>query len=57
MTKSEHARRMALIYESKADQAASSNDPWWLGNLRLYQNYAGKWWGIHYAALREEATQ
>lgn len=53
MSEAEHARRMALIFERKADEAAASADPWWKGNLRTYQNFAGKWWSIHYAKAKE----
>jgi len=47
-------RGMALWAERKADEAAVSNEPWALGNLRTYQNYASKWWSEHYKAAREE---
>ena len=52
MTESEKKRRMALWAERKADEAAASEAPWALRNLRLYQNYASKFWGEHYAALK-----
>ena len=31
-------RRIAIGAERKADEAAASNEPWALGNLRAYQN-------------------
>lgn len=46
-------RGMALWAERKANEAAASDDPWWLGNLRTYQNMASKFWGEHYRAMRE----
>lgn len=52
MTKAELARRKALWAERKADEAAASNEPWALGNLRVYQNMASKFWAEHYALLR-----
>lgn len=53
MTKAELSKRKALWAERKADEAAASNAPWALGNLRLYQNMASKFWGEHYALTRE----
>lgn len=47
---------MALWAERKADEASTSDAPWALRNLRLYQNLASKWWGEHYAALRRETA-
>ena len=32
------AKRIAIWAERKANEAAASTDPWWLGNLRVYQN-------------------
>lgn len=46
------ARRKALWAEQKANEAAASNAPWALGNLRLYQNMASKFWGEHYALVK-----
>jgi hypothetical protein len=46
-------RGMALWAERKANEAASSDKPWALGNLRNYQNMASKFWGEHYRALRD----
>lgn len=55
MTASDLARRKALWAERKADEAAESTAPWALGNLRLYQNLASRFWRDHFAAVREEA--
>lgn len=54
MTKADRAKGLALWAERKADDAAGSDKPWWLGNLRLYQNMASRYWGEYYAAVREE---
>ncbi len=54
MLKSELARRKALWAERKAGEAAMSTAPWWLGNLRNYQNMAFRFWGEHYRFAREE---
>lgn len=53
MTPSELSRRKALWAEAKADEAASSDAPWALRNLRLYQNLASKFWGEHFAIERK----
>lgn len=53
MTKSELARRKALWAERKADEAAASDKPWALGNLRLYQNMASRFWHEHFIELRK----
>lgn len=47
-------RRMALWAERKADEAAGSDEPWWLGNLRTYQNMASKFWSEYYVAIKSE---
>lgn len=39
------ALRKALWAERKVDEAAVSDKPWALRNLRLYQNYASQYWG------------
>jgi hypothetical protein len=44
--------RRALIAESKADEAAASDMPWAIGNLRIYQNLASKFWGEYYSAMK-----
>lgn len=54
MSKSELARRKALWAERKADEASASTAPWWLGNLRTYQNMASKFWAEHYALEKSE---
>lgn len=54
--KAEHARRMALVFERKANEASASDAPWWKGNLRTYQNHASEWWRSHFAALKEKET-
>lgn len=51
------ARRKALWAERKANEAAASSAPWAMRNLRLYQNFASKWWGEHYAEVRKEAAR
>jgi len=50
------ARRKALWAERKADEAAESDKPWALRNLRLYQNHASRFWGEHFAAVRAEES-
>ncbi len=50
-------RGMALWAERKAGEASASDKPWWLGNLRTYQNMASKFWGEHYRALQREERQ
>jgi len=57
MTDAEKFERMALIFERKADEAAASNAPWAVGNLRTYQNKASEFWGKHYAAARADERQ
>ena len=47
---------MAAWAERKADEAAASGEPRWLGNVRIYQNMASKFWGEHYRALRAEES-
>lgn len=56
MTPAEKFKGMALIFERKADEAAASDAPWALGNLRVYQNKASEFWGKHFAAARAEGT-
>ena len=50
-------RKMALWAEQKADEAAASDAPWWLGNLRLYQGKAGEWWANHYREAHVEELE
>ena len=45
-------RRLAKWAERKADEAAASSEPWWLGNLRVYQNMASKFWSLYYKEMR-----
>lgn len=52
MTKAEMARGKALWAERKANEASASDAPWAMGNLRLYQNMASKFWGECFAAER-----
>lgn len=52
MTPLELARRKAAWAERKADEAAASDAPWAMRNLRLYQNFASKWWGEYYELER-----
>jgi hypothetical protein len=54
MTNSERTERKALWAERKADEASASDAPWAMGNLRLYQNLASKYWGEHFAAVHAE---
>jgi hypothetical protein len=54
---SELYKRMALYFERKADEAAASDAPWAMGNLRTYQNFASKYWQKHYRALHAEELQ
>ena len=51
---SEIYRRMALYFERKADEAAASDKPWAMGNLRTYQNFASQYWRKHYLAAYAE---
>lgn len=55
MKRSELRARMAVWAENKADHWAESDKPWALRNMRLYQNYASKYWAGYFAALRDEA--
>jgi hypothetical protein len=52
-----HWRRMALWAERKGDEAAASTEPWALGNLRTYQNFASLWWKEHYRAAHAEELE
>lgn len=52
MSNADKFKAMALVFERKADEAAASDAPWAMGNLRLYQNKASEFWGKHFAALR-----
>ena len=52
MTPLELARRKAEWAERKADEAAASDAPWAMGNLRLYQNFASKSWREYYKLER-----
>lgn len=53
MTRVEFCRRKAEWADKKCAEAAESSAPWALKNLRLYQNYASRFWGAYYAALRD----
>jgi hypothetical protein len=53
MTRLEKANRMVAIYQRKCDEAAASDAPWALGNLRLYSNYLSKAVSEQCAAERE----
>lgn len=57
MKESEKFHRMAEWAERKADEAAASDAPWAMGNLRTYQNYMSKFLGMAYAAEKQEAAQ
>lgn len=50
----EFYKRMALYFERKADEAAASDAPWAMGNLRTYQNFASQYWRKHYQAAHAE---
>ena len=54
LTAAEIAKGKAEWAERKAGEAAASNYPWAMGNLRTYQNLAFKFWGEHFAAVRAE---
>lgn len=56
MTRTDILKRKADWAERKCDEAAASSAPWALGNLRLYQNLASKFWGEYYAALTQTET-
>jgi hypothetical protein len=56
-TKAQLAHRKALWAEEKANDAAASNAPWALGNLRLYQNMAARFWGEYYAAIAKAESK
>ncbi len=56
MTKSDLKARMAVWAENKADYWSESDKPWALRNMRLYQNYASKYWAEHFTELRKEST-
>lgn len=47
---------MAKWAERKADEAAASDKPWALRNLRLYQNLMSQWLGEALAAERRKNT-
>lgn len=51
MTKAELALRKVEALRRKCDEAAASNAPWSLGNLRTYQNLMVKALGEYYEAL------
>jgi hypothetical protein len=52
MTRAEICKRKAEWAERKADEAAASDAPRAMGNLRLYQNFASKWWREYYEEKR-----
>jgi len=52
MTRSEICKRKALWAERKCNEAAASDKPWALRNLRLYQNYASRFWGEYFTELK-----
>lgn len=51
---SDFYRRMALYFERKANEAAASDVPWAMGNLRIYQSFASEYWRKHYLAAHAE---
>lgn len=55
MTEAQKFHRMAAVFERKADEAAASNEPWALGNLRLYQNKMSEFLAKAYEAERTAA--
>jgi hypothetical protein len=50
MTESERNFKIAAVFERKANEAASSDAPWAMGNLRTYQNMMSKHLMLAYAA-------
>lgn len=49
--------RMADWAERRANEAAESDAPWAMRNLRLWQNKMSEWYGYALAAEREEAKE
>jgi len=47
-------KRKAEWAERKCNEASASTAPWALRNLRLYQNFASKFWGEYYGAKRAQ---
>lgn len=54
MTEAERYYKMALWAENKANIAASSDKPWAMGNLRVYQNLASRFWHQYYKTVNVE---
>lgn len=52
MIEMELTKRKALWAEAKCDEASSSDKPWAMSNLRLYQNLASKFWDEHFQAVK-----
>ena len=48
---------MAEWAERKADEAAASDKPWAMRNLRLFQNKANEFWREHYKAAHAEELE
>lgn len=48
---------MAEWAERKANEAAASDKPWALANLRMYQNKMSEWLGEHYRAKHAEELE
>lgn len=48
---------MAKWAERKANEAAASDKPWAMSNLRLYQNKMNEWLGEHYRAKHVEELE
>lgn len=47
---------MAEWAERKANEAAASDKPWAMNNLRLYQGKMSEWLGEYYRAKREKES-
>jgi hypothetical protein len=53
----EQLRRIVLRFDKLADEAAASDKPWALRNLRLYQNMGTKAYACYAKARRELKSQ
>lgn len=54
MSEAERHFKIAEVFERKANEAAVSDAPWALGNLRTYQNAVSRHLSLAYAAERKE---
>lgn len=53
MTKIDLLARKVEWAERKCAEAAASDKPWALRNLRLYQNLASKYWSEYFSEARK----